>query len=212
MLGLGECARHRQPSRVKDSDSDSVHGDVEFLCNPIARLAVVPDLDGRRYCRVCQDFLPLTAFPRGQRRFTCQAHLWQRIGKRAQQKLSDKPRKKLLARMWMQLWKDQRVVGQTVVALKQADINTLLEAHLGSSSDKPKGGLTVLPRDPSVPVSSGNTVLVMKQARRELLAGYRQHEAGTYQSKLQQALSSLEHAQKPATRGHIEMEPTCSRL
>ena len=205
MLGLGECARHRQPSRVKDSDSDSVHGDVEFLCNPIARLAVVPDLDGRRYCRVCQDFLPLTAFPRGQRRFTCRAHLWQRIGKRAQQKLSDKPRKKLLARMWMQLWKDRRVFGQTVVALKQADINALLEAFLGGSADQPLGELTVLPRDPSVPVSNGNAVLVMKQARRELLAGYRQHEAGTYQSKLQQALSSLEHAQKPATRGRIEM-------
>jgi len=197
---------------AKDSDSDSDNGDVELLRNPTARLAPVPDLDGRRYCRVCKDFLPLTAFPRGQRRFTCRAHLWQRIGKRAQQKLSDKPRKKLLARMWMQLWKDRRVFGQTVVALKQADINALLEAFLGGKSDKPLGGLTVLPRDPSVPVSNGNAVLVMKQARRELLAGFKQHEAGTYQSKLQQALSSLEHAQKPATRGHIEMELTCSRL
>ena len=102
--------------------------------------------------------------------------------------------------------------GQTVVVLKQADINALLEAFLGGRSDKPKGGLTVLPRDPRVPVSSGNAVLVMKQARRELLAGFKQQEAGIYQSRLQQALSSLEHAQKPATRGHIEMEPTCSRL
>ena len=96
--------------------------------------------------------------------------------------------------MWMQLWKDQRVFGQTVVALKQADINTLLDTFEGGGSDKPKGGLTVLPRDFSVPVSSGNAVLVMRQARRELLVGYRQHEAGTYQSKLQQASSSLEHA------------------
>lgn len=198
---------------AKDSDSDSDNGDVELLRDPTARIAPstrtrltpVPDLDGRRYCRVCKDFLPLTAFPRGQRRFTCRAHLWQRIGKRAQQKLSDKPRKKLLARMWMQLWKDRRVFGQTVVALKQADINALLEAFLGSSADQPLGDLTVLPRDPSVPVSSGNAVLVMKQARRELLAGFKQHEAGIYQSRLQQALSSIEHAQKPATRGHIEM-------
>jgi len=119
---------------------------------------------------------------------------WQLIGKRAQQKLLDKPHNKLLAQMWMQLWKDQRVFGQTVVALKQADINTLLDTFEGGGSDKPKGGLTVLPRDFSVPVSSGNAVLVMRQARRELLVGYRQHEAGTYQSKLQQALSSLEHA------------------
>jgi len=187
---------------AKDSDSDSDNSDVELLRNPTGiptastrtRLAAVPDLDGRRYCRVCRDFLPLTAFPRGQRRFTCRAHLWQRIGKQAQQKLSDKPRKKLLARMWMQLWKDRRVFGQTLVALKQADINTLLEAFLGSSADQPLGELAVLPRDPSVPLSNGNAVLVVKQARRELLAGYRQHEAGTYRSRLQQALSSLEHA------------------
>jgi len=68
----------------------------------------------------------------------------------------------------------------------------------------------VLPRDISVPVSNGNAVLVAKQAWRELLAGYRQYEAGTYQSKLQQALSSLEHAQKPATRGYIEMNRTAA--
>jgi len=108
----------------------------------------------------------------------------------------------------MQLWKDQRVFGQTLVAPKQADINTLLEAYLGGSDDQTKGELTVLPRDLSVPVSNENAVLVAKQARRELLAWYRQHEAGTYQSKLQQALSSLEHAQKPATRGYIEMNRT----
>ena len=105
-------------STATHSDSDSEKGDVELLRNPTARLAAVPDLDGWRYCTVCKDFLPLSTFPRGQRRFTCRAHLWQRISKRAQQKLSDKPRKKLLARMWMQLWKDRRVFGRTVVALK----------------------------------------------------------------------------------------------
>jgi len=94
--------------------------------------------------------------------------------------------------MWMQLWKDRRVFGQTVVELKQADINTLLEAFLGSRSDKPLGELAVLPKDPSVPLSNGNAVLVMKQARRELLVGFRHHAAGTYQTRLQQTLASLE--------------------
>jgi len=197
---------------AKDSDSDSNNGDVELLRNPTARtrLVAVPDLHGRRYCRVCKNFLPLTAFPQGQRRFTCRAHLWQRIGKRAQKTLSDKPRKRLLARMWMQLWKDRLVFGQTLVELKQADINTLLEAHLGGRPDKPIGELAVIPRNASVPVSNGNAVLVAKQARRELLAGFRQHEAETYQSKLQQTLSNLENAQKPTTRGYVEMNPHVS--
>jgi len=68
-------------STATDNDSDSDNSNVELLCNPTARrapstrarLAVVPDLGGRRYCRVCQDFLPLTAFPRGQHRFRCVA-------------------------------------------------------------------------------------------------------------------------------------------
>jgi len=195
---------------AKDSDSDSDNGNVELLRPATARLAVVPDLDGWRYCRICQDFLPLTAFPRGQHRFTCRAHLCQRIGKRAQQKLSDKPRKKLLAWMWMQLWKDRRVFRQTVVALKQADINTLFEAHLGGRPDQLIGELAVLPRNTSVPVSNGNAVLVVKQAQRELLAGFKQHEAETYQSKLQQTLSNLEHTQKPTTRRYVEMNSPVS--
>jgi len=177
---------------VKDSDSDSDNADVELLRNPTAstrtRLAVVPDLDGRRYCRVCKDFLPLTAFPRGQRRFTCRTHMWQRIGKRAQEKLSNKPRKKLLARMWMQLWKDRLVFGQTLVELRQADVNTLLEVFLGSAgADQPIGKLAVLPRDPSVPLSNTNAVLAPKQARRELLVGYTQ-AAETYQERLARVL------------------------
>lgn len=106
----------------------------------------------------------------------------------------------------MQLWKDRLVFGQTLVELKQADINTLLEAHLGGRPDKPIGELAVLPRNASVPVSNGNAVLVAKQARRELLAGFRQHEAETYQSKLQQTL----YAQKPTTRGYVEMHPPVS--
>ena len=106
-------------------------------------------------------------------RFTRRTHLWQRVGKQPQKRLADKPRKKLLARMWMQLWKDRCVFGQTRVGLKQADLDALLEAFWGSRTDKPIDELAVLPEDPSVPVLNGNPVLVAKKARRELLAEYR---------------------------------------
>ena len=164
---------------AKDSDSDSDNAGLSRA--PAARLAAVPDLDGWRYCRVCKDFVPLAAFPRGQRR----THLWQRVGKRAQARLFEQPRKRLLARIWMQLWKDLLVFGQTLVELKQADVDPLLEAFLGP---QPIGELVVLPRDPSVPLSSTNAVLAPKQARRELLAGY---TAGTYQERLALAVAGV---------------------
>jgi hypothetical protein len=168
---------------AKDSDSDSDNAGLSR--EPAARLAAVPDFDGRRYCRVCKDFVPLAAFPRGQRRFTCRTHLWQRVGKRAQARLFEQPRKRLLARMWMQLWKDRLVFGQTLVELKQADVDALLEAFLGP---QPISELAVLPRDPGVPLSSTNAVLAPKQARRELLAGY---TAGTYQERLALAVAGV---------------------
>jgi hypothetical protein len=85
----------------------------------------------------------------------------------------------------MQLWKDRLVFGQTLVELKQADVDALLEAFLGP---QPISELAVLPRDPGVPLSSTNAVLAPKQARRELLAGY---TAGTYQERLALAVAGV---------------------
>ena len=70
------------------------------------KLAAVPDLNNVRFCRVCEDFLPVTEFPRGQRRYTCRVHLWERNGRKAKKTLLMKTRKKLLTRMWMQCYRD----------------------------------------------------------------------------------------------------------
>ena len=163
--------------------------------------AAVPDLHGVRFCRVCEDFLPIAEFPRGQRRYTCRAHhksLWERTGRKAKKTLLMKPRKKLLSRMWMQCYKDRAVFGQARVELTQADIDTLLDSMDSMDSNpcmpcmpcmhKPidvrrglepaeaahaaRGAvaLTVLPKDPSKPLSADNARLASKEARHELLA------------------------------------------
>ena len=125
----------------------------------------VPDRDGRRFCRVCNDFLPVSAFPSGQRRYTCRAHLWERVGRPAKQTLLAKPRKCLLARLWMQCYKDRRVFGHARVALTQAELDAMLVAA-GAGAAK----FAVLPRDPRQPISRDNAVLVSQEDRRALLA------------------------------------------
>ena len=132
-------------------------------------LTKVPDQGGRRFCRVCNDFLPITDFPRGQRRFTCRSHLWERIGKKAKKKLLMKPCKRLLARLWMQSYKDRRVFGHSRIALRQADIDTMIDAAEITQA----GQLAVIPINPSQILSVGNAVLASKQARRELIARVR---------------------------------------
>jgi hypothetical protein len=109
-----------------------------------------------------------------------------------------KPRKKLLSRMWMQCYKDRAVFGQARVQLTQADIDTLLDSmdSMDSMDSNPcipcmhkpidvrrgletteaahaaRGAvaLTVLPKDPSKPLSADNARLASKEARHELLA------------------------------------------
>jgi hypothetical protein len=147
------------PPPTPKPDSEDLH-----LYKPRPR---VPDRDGRRFCRVCNDFLPVSAFPSGQRRYTCRAHLWERVGRPAKQTLLAKPRKRLLARLWMQCYKDRGVFGHTRVALTQAELDAMLAAA-GAGAGAAK--FAVLPRDPRQPISRDNAVLVPQEDRRALLA------------------------------------------
>ena len=181
----------------KDSKLNGSHKHPKSS-NCRTNLAVIPDLNGVRFCRVCEDFLPITEFPRGQRRYTCKLHLWERTGRKAKKTLLMKPRKKLLSRMWMQCYKDRAVFGQDRVELTQADIDTLLDTepcmqksvsisapgqHIGemglNQTDSVNTAnateaantieLTVLPKDPNKPLSKENAMLASREARRQLL-------------------------------------------
>lgn len=169
----------------KDSDSDSADG-APIPCKRPG-LAAVPDYDGRRYCRACRDFIPLAEFPRGQRRFTCKKHLWLRIGKRAHQRLVDKPHKRMLASMWMRLWKDRCVFGHAIVNLKQADIQSLLQDRVfdeGVDRNQILSQLSIVPLDPKKLLDQANAVVVAHVARRQLLQAYRDGDMEQYASRL----------------------------
>ena len=73
--------------------------------------SAVPDCNGVRFCRVCNEFLPICAFPTGQRRYTCKTHLWMRVGIKAQKKLLAKPGKKLLSCNMEQLLQGRATSG-----------------------------------------------------------------------------------------------------
>ena len=138
------------------------------------KLTAVPDLNGVRFCRVCREFLPTGMFPRGQRRFTCRPHIWQRIGKKSRKALLAHPRKRLLASIWIQCYKDGRLLGLSL-ELTQADVGRMLDTLEAAGSDPATPGtpgaddVAVLPKDLSSPISTGNAVLVAKAARRALL-------------------------------------------
>jgi hypothetical protein len=134
-----------------------------------AKLPRERDRDGKRFCRMCDDYLPLAAFPAGQRRYACRTHLWQRVGRPAKRKMLAKPQKRLLSRLWMQCYKDRLVFGHARVELTQAELAGLLEAA-AAGDNASASELAVLPKDPRMPLSLGNAVLASREARAKMLA------------------------------------------
>ena len=164
----------RRVAESSDADSGIEESDAAPRTAPKLKLTAVPDLNGVRFCRVCREFLPTGMFPRGQRRFTCRPHIWQRIGKKSGKAQGANPRKKRLAAIWIQCYKDCRLLGLSL-ELTQADIDRMLHTLEAAGSDPANPGapgadeVAVLPKDLSSPISAENAVLVAKAARRALL-------------------------------------------
>jgi hypothetical protein len=170
---------------AKDSDSDSeveesgcVNPDDPEVVNS-SKLTTVPDCNGVRFCRVCNEFLPICAFPTGQRRYTCKTHLWMRVGIKAQKKLFAKPRKKLLSSIWNNCYKDGRRLARCLgldalnlsPTLTQAEIASMLDAGAALEPQRSQLGvdqMAVLPVNLMAPLSTENAALVTKSQRQRL--------------------------------------------
>jgi len=134
----------------------------------------VPDRDGVRFCRVCQEFKPVSIFPAGPRRFVCRTHFWERQGKIRKLLLFTNTRKRAVICLWKQLYEDSLTLGLSL-ALTQAEVAEMLEAleendhRCLSPSD-----VAIMPRDLAVPISKENAAFVHKKTRRALLSKLKQ--------------------------------------
>ena len=125
----------------------------------------VPDPDGLRFCRVCQDLLPLSRFAADQKRFICRICTWKRTGKPARTKYRE--RLAHIQRLWSMCYLYRAAFDQPRVGITQTDIARLLEAGSFTVSDANK--LAVMPPDPRLPMGKENAVLVTREQRRTLL-------------------------------------------
>lgn len=138
----------------------------------------VPDVDGHRFCRYCNDSLPVAMFPSGRRRYICRKHIWLCITKPSKVRTMQDTRKKLLWLLWKRSWTDAKsVFSQDKVCIVQADIAAVV-ARLPASTDA--GKMCVVPADPAAPLSKDNVELVHKTARRQLVHAFRDGGAAQY--------------------------------
>ena len=141
------------------------------------RLPIVPDVHGRRFCRVCQDMLPVERFSTGVRRYICRRHLYERVQLPCKQRMLTNPRKKLLWQIWKRCWVDAKIIfRQPRISLLQKDIERSLAKKLPDATEElpaELNSLSLMPADPSIKLSCKNMVLVPPTLRKTLLKARR---------------------------------------
>ena len=139
---------------------------------------LVPDQNGKRFCRTCNDFIPVEKFNKtGSRRFYCQYHVRTLFRKRGPLQLASINLRKRLRRDIKQLF------GQKAIKLSQNQILALLEQNNKTLEDYHE--VCLLPRVPAEPVTSANVFLATKEQHQFLLALYKMTgETSVYQRSI----------------------------
>jgi hypothetical protein len=146
------------------------------------------DLDkSGRYCRMCDEFLCISRFPKGQRRFICKEHLWEFNGKISKAKLRANPWNKELARLYSLCYSDRIFFSQSKVDITQAGIGKLFVGmNFNEGSPQEKFGFAVLPTNPYDILSSNNAVLVRREDRIKLLSYLKERDCESYTTMMRQ--------------------------
>jgi hypothetical protein len=135
-----------------------------------------------RYCRICNEFLCISKFPRGQRRYICKQHLWEFNGKISKAKLRANPWNKEIARLYSLCYSDRRLFSRSKIDITQAGIRKLFN----EGSPQEKFGFAVLPIHPHEVLSINNAALVRREDRIKLLSYLKECDCESYTTMMRQ--------------------------
>jgi hypothetical protein len=164
---------------------------------------VDPDVDGCRFCRHCKKRLPISAFPAGARRYICRRHLYELFTHPAKLRVQADDKRRVLSKLWARCSADAKSLSQTRIQLDQREIAEIL---------KVKGidlAFAIVPADASRILSRENFVVVVNEARRDLISAYKKGGVHMYLSVLsawRAADSSQEQSTEELDTFQIEEE------
>ena len=168
------------------------------MCGHCAGYPCVPDPAGKvRFCTHCEDFIPITPFPSGPRRFVCKAHM-RASCRRSTQKMLGNPQKRALSKVWARAYTDRRRFDQPRIGIKQAEIDKLLTVGVADEMrdnvllyDNLAKRVAVIPIDPSKVLCVSNAALVAFSTRKLLLKQWKRFGKEAYSKLLQKEHSYL---------------------
>ena len=155
----------------------------------------IPDFDGRRYCRHCCALQPLSAFPKGKRRYVCRRHVWQCVKKQHRARILADVHRKMLFKQWQRCYADARAFQHTRIRVTQEDLAELIRAACPADTDP--AAVAVVPRDPERVLCRDNAVVVHNEARLALLLVRRRHGSEAYRRHWRADLHTQTTALKP---------------
>jgi hypothetical protein len=168
------------------------------MCAHCSGYPCVPDHPGGvRYCTHCEDFIPITSFPSGPRRFVCKAHM-KASAKRSTRKMFSNPQKRALHKVWARCYKDCSLFQQTGIGIKQSEIDQLLKVGVADEIEKNVGlyeklarVIAVVPVDPTKLLCISNAALVSPSTRKLLVKRWKRFGKEEYSKLLEKELSYL---------------------
>jgi len=144
----------------------------------------VPE-NNARYCKTCQEFLPLDEFCPGPRRYYCRRHLKELTRK---QHIPKTEAEKIARVLWVRCWKDSATYfGQSKLLVSHREV---LEMCSGLSEElRSKKNLPYLvPWKPLEPLERTNLALVSRPKRKYLIEVWK---ASKSPEKYQEAIDVL---------------------
>jgi hypothetical protein len=121
---------------------------------------------------------PLSEFPVGVRRFFCRRHLYEHSSRPAKLRVQADDKRRLLNQLWGRCWRDCRALGHTRIQLEQREIAAIVEDRGIDNTS------AIVPADASKVLSRENFVVVVNEARRDLICAHRLGGESLYLSTL----------------------------
>jgi hypothetical protein len=195
----------------------------------------IPDHVGCRYCTTCKEFLPVTNFPSGKRRYSCKKHRWELFGKKAKTKHMANAESKLLETIWLKAYSDSKLFkpvwkyssttpesssSVAKVNITHKEIKKLLKFMVNSFqitsnlvsmySDLLELGKStaLVPVNPTEIVSRSNAALVPSPVKRQLLKAFRADGVQGYASVLRLVEAQPIAFFRPSTEQLAQMQET----
>ena len=175
-----KCKDYIDSSQFKNCELEE---STSSICNKHTNTTEPPDT--LRFCRECNNHIPIECFSNGQKRFLCKKHYASRTAAKCRQNRIQIAGKVNAERAWNMCYRDSKKFPTIKMNLTQKEIlNIWQEANL--LSELP---FIILPINSSIDISKENVIVLDKKNRKMLMKQVKKGNFKAYNRKMQKLVN-----------------------